>query len=654
MPEPRTERDLSHIKIAHVINPVIVDGASDLHIAQPVTFETMRAARELTRGQAEVELWAAFFPEDAPLVPDYFLKTTPLERSIRDIVSFPTKKKLPLIKDILDRLYEISSADFFIYSNVDIALMPDFYIRVKGFIQEGHDGFSINRRTISDRFLITEDIPRMYATARRGKRHPGFDCFVFKRESFPKYQLGTACLGANGVGRVLLGNIMAFSQNFRAFTDLHLTFHIGDRRDWQKKEFEALDWHNINELAFALRALLGLEAANNRKEIIDLYAQLMRSAARRGKSKNIVSLNSPDLRSPDQPENVYGSSPAAGDGSNVIRQDPIFVVGYPRAGTTLVQALISTQEDIVTFPETHFFCLVWRKMRLKNGRIPFSRIEEAMNIIRRRIPFSMKAEEYVKRTARGTGLSPKKLFEITVIDNLISRVPPASLGSIRWLEKTPHHVFYLDTILDFYPLAKIVYVMRDPEKAILSRRENLLFNNEDDYPVRKHARQWLRGVLEMEKTREAKPDSVAVVRLEDIARDTASEVRRLCDFLGVPFDSEKLVLHKDVARSLLNSWELWKIGATRDISKDVALRKAEHLRPAEQRELLKIAGRRMTDYGYSLPSPSVPLKDIIFLRAKGSFLGFKVLLSKASQVLPRTLKRKMSRSWHYLRGNKGA
>ena len=34
---------------------------------------------------------------------------------------------------------------------------------------------------------------------------------------------------------------------------------------------------------------------------------------------------------------------------------PIFIVGCPRSGTTLLQCLIATQKGVVTFPETHFF-----------------------------------------------------------------------------------------------------------------------------------------------------------------------------------------------------------------------------------------------------------------------------------------------------------
>ena len=101
------------MRIAHIINPVKVPPGRDLFFAQPVTFETMRIAKE-TASNLDIHQYAAFFPEDEDIIPEFLTKTPPLDRSILDICRFPKKKKLPYIKDILDRLYYHSRADYFI------------------------------------------------------------------------------------------------------------------------------------------------------------------------------------------------------------------------------------------------------------------------------------------------------------------------------------------------------------------------------------------------------------------------------------------------------------------------------------------------------------------------------------------------------------
>ena len=108
------------IKFGHIINPVVVNKSSDLFAAQPVTLETLKAAREFAEGRVNVELYSAQYPEDLVLVPEGFKLTPNLDRSILDIAEFSIKRKLPLITDILNRLYDASEADYLIYTNVDM------------------------------------------------------------------------------------------------------------------------------------------------------------------------------------------------------------------------------------------------------------------------------------------------------------------------------------------------------------------------------------------------------------------------------------------------------------------------------------------------------------------------------------------------------
>lgn len=241
------------IKIAHIVNPVIVNEASDLYSAQPVTFESMWQARNYAAETVDVELFSAQFPEDRALVPEWITPTKDLERSVLDFGSFQHQRKLPLLKDILDRLKESADADYFVYSNVDIALMPYFYTAVSQLINSGHDALVINRRTIEKEPSDPSDIMLMWSQA--GEPHPGHDCFVFSRDMLARLNLGNVCLGINWVGRVLLWNLMLHSDNFRLFTDLHLTFHLGDDKAWKDNSLGDYVAHNKSQALTALECL---------------------------------------------------------------------------------------------------------------------------------------------------------------------------------------------------------------------------------------------------------------------------------------------------------------------------------------------------------------------------------------------------------------
>lgn len=240
-------------KFAHIINPVNVPETSDLFIAQPVTFETMRRAQSWAAEQVDVELYAVCYPEDKPMLPADFIQLPFLEKSVLDYGRFQHPRPLPLLKDILDSLYAASDADYFIYSNVDISLLPHFYLTVNDTIEQGYDAFAINRRTISTRHTQPADIPLMWAEV--GEPHRGWDCFVFPRAAYANYELGHICIGATRIGLALLANMQAYAKQFTVFKDAHLTFHIGDERRWLNPKYADYDAHNTQELMTILSLL---------------------------------------------------------------------------------------------------------------------------------------------------------------------------------------------------------------------------------------------------------------------------------------------------------------------------------------------------------------------------------------------------------------
>jgi hypothetical protein len=145
---------------------------------------------------------------------------------VLDLAPFNVKRKLPLLKDIAERLYEAApEADYLIFTNNDIGLMPYFYVAVNALIDSGYDALVINRRIVLSDYRTLAEIPLMYAEA--DQKHEGHDCFVFRRDVFPNYKLGDICVGMPYIGRVMVWNLFCFGRAFKEFKDMHLTFHIG-------------------------------------------------------------------------------------------------------------------------------------------------------------------------------------------------------------------------------------------------------------------------------------------------------------------------------------------------------------------------------------------------------------------------------------------
>jgi hypothetical protein len=223
------------MKIAHVIN-TYKDSAGEQYIQQ-ITLESMKRAKEYAENAIEIELLSAQIEEDRQLVPNYFKLLPNLTRSVVDVAQFKNKRGLPLLKDILDLTVNNSDADYIVYSNADIGVMPQFYIAIKEIIENGVDAFIINRRRVSDKYNSVSQLEQIYTET--GEMHNGYDCFVFKKSAYSQFKIGNVCLGIPHVGNTLAFNLMCFANQFRLFTHKHLTFHIGYEliKNWGDKEY---------------------------------------------------------------------------------------------------------------------------------------------------------------------------------------------------------------------------------------------------------------------------------------------------------------------------------------------------------------------------------------------------------------------------------
>ena len=54
-------------------------------------------------------------------------------------------------------------------------------------------------------------------------------------------------------------------------------------------------------------------------------------------------------------------------GQLILPQNPVFIVGNGRSGTTLLQSLLATQNGVYSFPETHFFSHVYPLLESDSG-----------------------------------------------------------------------------------------------------------------------------------------------------------------------------------------------------------------------------------------------------------------------------------------------
>ncbi len=212
-------------KFAHIINTVSPADNASLASVQALTVATIHAARANAMGKVEVELLSAQYENARATLPGGFLATSNLKECAANRKELNTKLKLPLLREILSKLNESKDATHFVYTNLDICVMPFFYETIASYVEQGYDAIVINRRRISARYLQEKDLNLMYAQA--GGTHTGYDCFVFSRELLSKFIFKDIFIGTPPSGNDLFYNVFTFAKNPVLFAEKHLTFHAG-------------------------------------------------------------------------------------------------------------------------------------------------------------------------------------------------------------------------------------------------------------------------------------------------------------------------------------------------------------------------------------------------------------------------------------------
>lgn len=248
----------SMISLSHIINPVSSSENEELFQAQQVTFGSMLKAKKYSADENEIELCVINRSGEKDFVPDGFKVLAPMLRDIRDVVK--TTKPYPFLNDIILKHAQSTSADYLVYSNLDIAVMPFFYETISAYIEQGHDALVINRRRVHNKFAAEKNLNVLFAE--HGGVHTGYDCFVIKKTLITKFIFKDICLGVPAVGNDLFYNIFAFAEKPVLLTDKHLTFHIGLElyKNWGD---EITRNHNAKQFQQLMQELLPLAKVDN-------------------------------------------------------------------------------------------------------------------------------------------------------------------------------------------------------------------------------------------------------------------------------------------------------------------------------------------------------------------------------------------------------
>ncbi|MFC4763939.1 sulfotransferase family protein [Dyella koreensis] len=220
-----------------------------------------------------------------------------------------------------------------------------------------------------------------------------------------------------------------------------------------------------------------------------------------------------------------------------------FVVGCPRSGTTIVQAMLARHPAVFTLPETGFFEHLHGNTAWRWGD---ARIEYQQARLQQRLGFSRKHERNLFMTLQRmlssspvSSLRPSLRIRtlerrfITLLDRLAQEN-----GRDMWLEKTPNHLLFIPEIEALVPDARFVHVIRPGMDVLASLADaSLLFENDNAFPggTVHWTKRWNRA-MQIHRTHMAQPQHYLLF-LDDLIEHPEREWLRLCEFLDIAADA---------------------------------------------------------------------------------------------------------------------
>ncbi len=286
--------------------------------------------------------------------------------------------------------------------------------------------------------------------------------------------------------------------------------------------------------------------------------------------------------------------------------NPVFVVGHPRSGTTLIQLLLASADEVGTAPETHFYTYVDESAvstidpRLLGHASPGPTDDQPAVQVRLRLAAKPRIE-LSDREFRELALTVGTDWNDSgiVLDRLMAQLAQRSCPTAeRWLEKTPRHVFALGRILSDFGGARVVNVVRDARDVCASGGAfSRLPPGERrlEYCLQR-ASVWSAAV----QVPELDDARILTVRYEDFVAAPESTVEEMLVHTGIRAEGERLMrqFSSEYGNAVVAGEERRKSLLASGAIVDRRGRWQQLLTPDEASAIQQVAATPMADYGY--------------------------------------------------------
>lgn len=201
---------------------------------------------------------------------------------------------------------------------------------------------------------------------------------------------------------------------------------------------------------------------------------------------------------------------------------PVFIVGLPRAGSTLLEQILASHSQVEGTAELADIIALARRLSGKQRREDISRYPGVLAEVGAAALEEM-GKGYLASTAKQRRTS-KPCF----------------------IDKMPNNFSHIGLIHAILPNAKIIDARRHPLDCCFSGYKQLFASGQGfTYGLSKIGNYYRDYVDIMDHWDKVLPGRVLRVQYEDMVEDTEAQVRRMLDYCGLPFEEQCLAFHQN-------------------------------------------------------------------------------------------------------------
>ena len=195
-----------------------------------------------------------------------------------------------------------------------------------------------------------------------------------------------------------------------------------------------------------------------------------------------------------------------------MAKDPIFILGLPRAGSTLLEQILASHSQI---DGTH-------------------ELSEIISIARR-LGGKKSAPEKTQYPHILNQFEPQQLADLGA--EYIERTKVYRAGAPYFIDKMPNNFSHIGLIHLILPNAKIIDARRNPMDCCFSVFKQLFARGQHfSYSLQDIAHYYKNYVDLMRHWQKTLPNRILLVCHEDVLFDTETQIKRLLDFCNLPFE----------------------------------------------------------------------------------------------------------------------